>query len=638
MKRIAKLLSILTAAVISITSVSMSVSAEDKSIELEGKQYVDKDANSHSISSDHYNGTTSEHKALGKVTVNGDFLFLAKKNDIDAYRVADDKDLTVKFIFDKSLVNEDDTQWHIADDGENEINGVKLEHDIDKGAVVLLTSLDHENWFLNTEYTDIIDSMDADTASIVFKTNNYALSNGCYYRIVAAYKLKKKNWGVWAISGWDNKKVTEVYEFYAEYQCADEKPDSKNEKKEFLGEVKNAGDDNGFSEDNAITIDDPHYGWEIGKFFISGFTEKQDNNVFYRNVGDKLTLWFKLSQNDLTKLNGDPDLYLAEDKNGYDQFFQTPKTNFKHGALIIRHTKEDGEESDPLIYTDYLAALSSPAADTKTQLFEEGKYEVALDYQVNKKGIVDDENDYRIFFEFTIKDGENMFFIKELDEEGNEKQNELKDGAKTKNGFKIDLANSKSVTIEYEKSTCENNNGEYTFNTTQKRYAKDGQSFTEEGIYKITSTNDTAPNITPTKKTLYIVKENRVLKAFYNQDKYESNYSVEQIVEKYNKHEITIDENGFIQYVVHEEPLESIEAESAVETNASISEPAETSSVVIDDTSSSVVSEPLVTAESSDNDIPWKYIAIGGGGGALLIIMIMILSKSKKSGEKKNEK
>ena len=59
-----------------------------------------------------------------------------------------------------------------------------------------------------------------------------------------------------------------------------------------------------------------------------------------------------------------------------------PKTNFKHGTLIIRFTDFQGNKSDPIIYTDFLAANARTGADTRVQFFEEGDYEVALDYEI----------------------------------------------------------------------------------------------------------------------------------------------------------------------------------------------------------------------------------------------------------------
>ena len=204
-------------------------------------------------------------------------------------------------------------------------------------------------------------------------------------------------------SGSDVKKVAEVYEFYAAYKSAQNKTISANSYT--FSDRVHAGDDDGYNKHNPITSGDPHYGWNIGSFVISGFTRKTEENgipVFIKKAGhddkpgDNIELWFKLEQKDLKKLNGDSDLYLAEDTNGYDEYFEYEKTNLKHGALFIRQTDNTNTKSKVIAYTDFLAALCSPAANTKIGLFEEGDYEVALDYQVNKKGIFDDENDYCI--------------------------------------------------------------------------------------------------------------------------------------------------------------------------------------------------------------------------------------------------
>ena len=62
-----------------------------------------------------------------------------------------------------------------------------------------------------------------------------------------------------------------------------------------------------------------------------------------------------------------------------------------------------GVRHDPIIYTDYLAANARTGADTKVELFEEGDYEVALDYEIVDKSGVDSYTNYRIFFTFSIR-------------------------------------------------------------------------------------------------------------------------------------------------------------------------------------------------------------------------------------------
>lgn len=71
--------------------------------------------------------------------------------------------------------------------------------------------------------------------------------------------------------------------------------------------------------------------------------------------------------------------------------------------MIIRYIDYEGVKHDPVIYQNYLQALTSENADVKVQFFEEGDYEVALDYKIgNSKKIVDKTNDYRISFNFKV--------------------------------------------------------------------------------------------------------------------------------------------------------------------------------------------------------------------------------------------
>ena len=112
----------------------------------------------------------------------------------------------------------------------------------------------------------------------------------------------------------------------------------------------------GFSldEKKKIKEKDVHYGWRLGSLYVSGYTQRTEdtngNPVFLKNSGDKVVLGFRLEQN-IDKLNGDKTLSVAEDKKGYDDYFQIKKTNFKRGALIVRHTDYQNSQKEPQIYT-----------------------------------------------------------------------------------------------------------------------------------------------------------------------------------------------------------------------------------------------------------------------------------------------
>lgn len=258
---------------------------------------------------------------------------------------------------------------------------------------MLQTSLDGTNWVTDKYLSNI--AADANYVPDFYITKDIQQVNGCYYRILVVYELEKQveDGNVWFVSydKFEYKKCAEVYSFYlinSSENMSNGTPSTATPKKN-LGSLTNTGKDNGYSGQNAITNKDPHYGWEIGQFFVNGYTRETQDNVtgtpiFLKNVGDRVTLWFNLKQ-DITCLNGNANLQISEDKNGYDQYFQTGQTSMKRGTLIIRYTDYEGVRHDPIIYTDYLAANARTGADTKVELFEEGDYEVALDYEIGRQ-------------------------------------------------------------------------------------------------------------------------------------------------------------------------------------------------------------------------------------------------------------
>ena len=57
----------------------------------------------------------------------------------------------------------------------------------------------------------------------------------------------------------------------------------------YLGSTVNAGLDTGYSESNEIAASDPHFGWQLGSFNITGYTAVQrdgDSFTFLKTVGE----------------------------------------------------------------------------------------------------------------------------------------------------------------------------------------------------------------------------------------------------------------------------------------------------------------------------------------------------------------
>lgn len=287
------------------------------------------------------------------------------------------------------------------------------------------------------------------------------------------------------------------------------------ENKFYLGETVNTGKDTGYSKENKIDEDDPHFGWELGKFYVSGYTRATNTEtecpIFLKNAGDTVTLWFSLKQ-DIKCLNGDDMLSLSDDSNGFDKYFEIKKTDFGKGTLVIRHTDYQNNKGAPQIYTDYLSANISKDADVKVKLFEEGDYEVALNYEIREDNLdifgwnpFPTYHNYRIFFKFSVRNGNCMVFPFDI-----ETKSELINTAITENGFYLDLAKSRYLDIDIKKEVMMEGAEGLVEDVRFNRPAKDGDKYTEEGIYTITVKNKYTEQ--ETTKLIY-VGTNSVLKA-----------------------------------------------------------------------------------------------------------------------------
>lgn len=292
----------------------------------------------------------------------------------------------------------------------------------------------------------------------------------------------------------DIKKAAELYDQLGHYK------DSIARLKECYGKLGisiyyatetavNTGTDTGYTKSDAIGVNDVHFGWRLGRYMISGFTRVSDdtkgNPVFIKTLGDKVTLWFELEQ-DIAQLNNNQDLLINEDSNGYDEYFGVPRTNFGRGTMITRHRDYQNSLSDPVIYTDFLAAKESYGANTKVEFFEEGDYEVTLNYEISSKtmAVMNKYDNYRIRFSFSVRNGNVMVFPFDLATGA-----ELSDTAMTENGFYLDLAKSRYLDINIKRSVLTEGASGITEDQRFNRPAKDGDRYTQEGIYTITVYN-----------------------------------------------------------------------------------------------------------------------------------------------------
>ena len=328
--------------------------------------------------------------------------------------------------------------------------------------------------------------------------------------------------------------------------------------------------------------------------------------MFLKNVGDKVTLWFHLSE-DITKLNGNEFLTISEDTNGYDRAFEIKQTNFEHGTLIIQYTDSQGETQEPIIYTDYLAANARTGANTKVQLFEEGDYVVSLDYEIKSMGgplnQIASYNNYKIMFEFSIRNGNCMVYPFDSLTGA-----ELADNAITENGFKLDMAKSKYLTIDVQRSVLVvGTDGYLTEDVRFNRPAKDGETYTSEGIYTFKVTNlYTDENTT---KTIY-VGSNSYLGALSA-----TGMSIEELNAEIEKGAI-VRENGTIEVIA---PAEPEPTKPSAETDP---EPTSTVTEEPTDDVPANTEEPTVEVSADADERPQELNVAPFMIGAIVIVLI----------------
>ena len=415
-------------------------------------------------------------------------------NGYDAYDCSGDE-IWLCYSPSGTLVDAPESDWHVVTEKKNKINNEKLDEKIRGGAIVLQTSKDGEHWLKADEKTDITSD---DFYTGFYDTKEIQLINGCYYRVIVAYAVERL-----VGDSKENKKYIEVYEFNLKNDEDEKYGKGAHPGTEYLiGDKRNTintGKDNDFYvPDNStgwgiFESDDPYSGdWEIGTFTIRGFTDKEKNDqgeyVFLKTNGDVIKMTFDLGPDDINCLNDCDNLIINSDKNGYDQNFGVNVNEFEHGTLIIRYTDPDNTPYT-YEYVNFLEANASTEADTSVMFFEEGDYEVALDFEIkNKNSLFKKYSNYKMYFKFSIRNGKNTMYAFEKSDDGS-KGSQLNDRDVTPNGFYIDLAGSQYITVDVTKYELVGNNSSKRKELLWNNPANDGDVFDEPGIYEVKFTN-----------------------------------------------------------------------------------------------------------------------------------------------------
>ena len=599
-----RIFAIIMATILIFTSMTFAASAGSEKITVPGDVFEFDKSSHYEFSSSNDSIGSEQATTYGTFAISGNITGESTKNGVPAYEVADGN-LNLYYDYRDTLLIANEDEWHLIDDNSKKIDQVKLDSNIQKGAIIVQTSTDRLNWVNTATYTNMFAVTPARNESI-YNTTDVQLINGCYYRVIVAYELRIRtedsNILFVNTDKYDYKKCAEVYEFYAYTDAGTTSTEISNETHN-LGSKVRVHDFDSYSGEETITKEDIHYGWELGNFFVSGYTDKvEDSNgdmVFLKNVGDKVTLWFRLNQN-INQLNGSETLSITADNSGSDQYFETPTMDFGRGTLIIRYTDHNNVKAEPTIYTNYLEANTSVGADTKVQLFEEGDYEVALDYEVTNNQLIDKTGHYRIFFKFSIRNGNCMVYPFDI-----ATGSELTNSSMTENGFRLDLAKSRYLKINLKREMLTESADGLIEDTRFNGPARDGAEYTDEGIYTITVTNEYTGQFTV--KKIY-VGTNSILKAHMA-----TGLSIPEINDLVEQG-ATISNDGTIQL-------------------ANVVHPATTPNETVPSTE--VQSEDPATP-SGDNAQNLMPIIAVAGLGVVIILVIAIISIKKKASRNAN--
>ena len=572
-----KLLNICALIVLFISVICMARSrayAADRTDKLSGSVYDFGDKDDYNL-----NKAVQTQDSAIRFFINGNVNAVSSKDGFVSYDVkSGNLKVFIDTFYGKEIYQETDKkQWHIITDKNKKVDSTTLSSVIGSGAIIVQTSKDGKIWINADSVTDIFSNyselnkreINGETKDSFYETTNLQIANGCYYRIIVAYRLQREiepTKVLFAtITNTEEKERVEIYQFHAFSSEVAQKEDLRNAKNKYeFSDVYRVDSTEGFKNPKRIESSDPHVDWTVGKFYVSGYTSVQkdgDIPVFLKVPGDKTALWFNL-EHELDKCNGRTDVKVDYIDSGSDIYFGTPNIkNIGRGMLIIRKT-DNLNQKERQIYTNYLEASATVGANTRIDLFEEGDYEVALDYRLHYDkpfvfGTTTTKTlSYRVFFQFKVRNGDISGFIRDI------KTGQFIQNANVaEQGFYIDVANSKYLQMSIKREVLTEGLDGLVEDTQFTGVAQEGRWYTDEGVYTVTIVNPALENSTTggvLKKTVYVGNRD-IMRAHMA-----TGISLSEIKGRLDEGAY-IDENG---QIIDPEPEEETVEESTAEESA----------------------------------------------------------------------
>ncbi|MCR4646314.1 MAG: hypothetical protein K5695_13055 [Oscillospiraceae bacterium] len=336
---------------------TLAASAKDTTDQLSGQLYLFDEKSGYEVDSASPASNQQSTTRLGSLSISGDMKQLEDKNGFTSYEVQDGTVFSLTYHYDDTLANAAEDTWHLTNDGKKTVNGAALDEKINKGVLILQTSFDGQKWVTSTTATDLSGDFTINQDNGI---NDIQLANGCYYRVIVAYETRRKVeptdvkfivWDFAHIPTYEYQKHAEVYSFYAAYPATEEK--AGGEKFYFAAGAKNSRythrtAKNNYNGAEPINAKNPHYGWDLGAFCLSGYTDTGDSDdVYLKTVGNRIKLSFALNE-DINQLQGNEKWVIAKDKNGSDAAWSIPAHDMGHGELIVRHTDSEGKLTETM--------------------------------------------------------------------------------------------------------------------------------------------------------------------------------------------------------------------------------------------------------------------------------------------------
>lgn len=431
-------------------------------------------------------------KNYGVFSIGGNVNDISELDGFSAYGI-DGNEVNLYYTYSDQLLRSAIEEFHLVEDSGDKINGKKVNSKIKKGALLLQSSKDGKNWTDEKYISNMFEETPIQKDSFI-KLDLNQINQGTYYRAIVVYRTGKKvgnnNLFNFIPLPGDKMKHAKYSEVYKVYIYNKNQVTINVDNKITLGERKKYKSNSGYNEQEGLD-NDVHNGWHLGKFFLEGFTkytEKNNDNILLKNVGDSIKLSFKLEQ-DVDKLNNNRNLAISNDIDGRDEYFgvQKEEAGFGKGALIIKHTDYQGISKNT-VHRDYLTKILSNGDEKDLILSEEGDYEITLDYEIENKDITSIFNkytNYQIFIKFEIRNGNSMVFLFDV-----KTKEELTNSSSTENGFYLDLAKSRYLDVFVKKEVLNRNSNKLENDIRFNSIVKDKQEFVDEGIYTITVKNN----------------------------------------------------------------------------------------------------------------------------------------------------